>query len=147
MSAPRTYAAWELGEGLRPNSPEAYYAERAWKAALASIAPALATGFPLEGHAKPRAPGELMITDAGRAVLTGTSTHATDARAVAISRGLKIWNGAIRTADAFLKSHHDPSRVHVYACAKSRADLLRMTATYQGLPGPERLQVSTQPSW
>lgn len=70
-----------------------------------------------------------------------------DARDLAKTKGLKLWNGggygAVQAAEAIAHGHRDPSSVHVYACAKSRAELLRMIAAYQGLPGPERLQVGT----
>jgi hypothetical protein len=85
--------------------------------------------------------------------LAGAAAHlhgmvGTDPREVAKAKGLKLWNGggygAVRSVDAIAHGHRDPSGVHVYACAKSRAALVRMIAAYQGLPGPERLQAGTQ---
>lgn len=45
----KTYAEWEEGQGISPVSPEAYYAEVAWNAALKQALTVTAAALASEG--------------------------------------------------------------------------------------------------
>lgn len=131
-------AAFYLATGVRPDKP--VHVDGMALSGAVHLFAASSGGFPREVRAG-IAPTVRQAAAAREAGLRASG----DPRDIAKAKGLKLWNGGgygvVNWEDVKAQGLREESGVRVYACAASRAELLRMIAAYQGLPGPKRLVV------
>lgn len=123
-------AAFYLATGVKPTRP--VQVDGMALSGAAHLFASSSGGFPREVRAD-IAPPPKGMTARWQAALG----KPVDARAIAAGKGLKIWNGGGQGValheELKARGIRDGSATDVYACAASRAALLRMIAAYQGI--------------